>query len=688
MNPISKTWQRASGSILASALVVLLAATLYVPTARAQSVSELQALVAQLLAQITAQQGSGAVSTACPHVWTRPLSQGSSGADVLKLQQFLNSSADTRLAATGAGSPGMETQYYGPVTAAAVSKFQAKYRADILTPLGLSNPTGYFGASSMAKANALCVTGSPTTPGGSNGGNSGELRGGAGFLEDVDYVSAINKEKVGEGEKNVDVIGLELEVDGGSDLRLTAIRVAFKENSAGGSDDFDDYAEEVSVWLDGDEVGSMDVDDMRESKGVWTGTISLDKSAVVRRGDVGELTIAVSALRNIDSSDLGSSNNDWRGGVTMVRYVDANGAAITESSLGDIISVNQLGSDGRAFHFDTFASASGVELRLSESSDNPSAGTVHVDEDGGDEVVLLVGELRGKGSDIEISKLRTTITPVGASVEEMAANFILRIDGDEVATVRANDCLDEANDCSDDDGQAATYVFDDIDYILEKDDTVDFEIVVELLEFGGDFSEEDSLEALVSASDIEAEDESGDDLSGSELRGTVSGEAIRFASSGLNVEMTKTTATILTNISSDSSDDQGQYVMEFRVTAFEDTAWIRLNAGSSTNAVGDALGVAYTIENASNGDTVADGTSYAVLARVSGGNVVGDYVRINAGQTATFRLTVYYDAAATGIYRAQMNQIGYNQNSAAAANRAHALQPEANFDSESVQVMN
>jgi len=84
------------------------------------------------------------------------LAQGTSNAEVMRLQQFLNMDPDTRVAAAGSvGSAGMETQYYGPATAAAVSKFQVKYRAEVLTPNGLVNPTGYFGPSSRAKANAL-----------------------------------------------------------------------------------------------------------------------------------------------------------------------------------------------------------------------------------------------------------------------------------------------------------------------------------------------------------------------------------------------------------------------------------------------------------------------------------------------------------------------------------------------------
>lgn len=67
----------------------------------------------------------------------RDLELGMSGADVLKLQRFLNGKGHT-VAASGDGSPGNETQYFGMMTQRALADYQ---KASGITPA-----LGYFGA--------------------------------------------------------------------------------------------------------------------------------------------------------------------------------------------------------------------------------------------------------------------------------------------------------------------------------------------------------------------------------------------------------------------------------------------------------------------------------------------------------------------------------------------------------------
>ena len=118
--------------------------------ASAQTSTDLQAQINSLLATIAALQAqlagtTGSSSTGAGYTFNTNLTVGSRGTDVMNLQKVLNMSADTRVAATGAGSPGNETSTFGPATKAAVIKWQIKS--------GITPAAGYVGPVSRAKLN-------------------------------------------------------------------------------------------------------------------------------------------------------------------------------------------------------------------------------------------------------------------------------------------------------------------------------------------------------------------------------------------------------------------------------------------------------------------------------------------------------------------------------------------------------
>ncbi|HVV38707.1 MAG TPA: peptidoglycan-binding domain-containing protein [Candidatus Paceibacterota bacterium] len=116
-------------------------------------------VTASLNGQATTGTGTGTgTGGACPAL-SRSLQQGSTGADVKALQVFLNAKAATQVASSGAGSPGLESTYFGPATKAAVIKFQTLNNVD---------PIGIVGPATRAAIAAVCggTSSNPGTPSG------------------------------------------------------------------------------------------------------------------------------------------------------------------------------------------------------------------------------------------------------------------------------------------------------------------------------------------------------------------------------------------------------------------------------------------------------------------------------------------------------------------------------------------
>ncbi|MCF7843984.1 hypothetical protein K9M47_03760, partial [Candidatus Gracilibacteria bacterium] len=88
----------------------------------------------------------------CSYSFSTNMKLGSSGTDVMNLQKVLNMYPQTMVGSTGAGSPGMETTYFGPATRAAVNKFHALH----LVELGISAPTGNVFAGTRALLDEVC----------------------------------------------------------------------------------------------------------------------------------------------------------------------------------------------------------------------------------------------------------------------------------------------------------------------------------------------------------------------------------------------------------------------------------------------------------------------------------------------------------------------------------------------------
>lgn len=114
-----------------------------------------------LSGQVSAQNSSSTSSISSStieipaYVFSNNLRLGADSQDVKQLQILLNSSSDTVVAQSGTGSVGQETTYFGLLTQQAVMRFQQKFSQEILVASGVASPTGFVGAATRAKLNAL-----------------------------------------------------------------------------------------------------------------------------------------------------------------------------------------------------------------------------------------------------------------------------------------------------------------------------------------------------------------------------------------------------------------------------------------------------------------------------------------------------------------------------------------------------
>jgi hypothetical protein len=541
--------------------------------------------------------GVGAFKASAATAPPQPLSIGASGVNVTYLQDALLS--------LGYSIPAGATGYFGLQTKAAVTAFQNTYAAEVLAPLGLTSGTGYYGALTAAKLAAVLAggpvavypagctssagysttTGMPCTGGAnlpagctstvgyspttgvkcdssSTTSGSTTLSGGAGSVSAYKLLSSpTNLREVGEGQNDVKIAGISIEADSGSDLALTAVKLNFSEGTA--TRDLDRYLSDVSVWLGSTEIARVDASDFTDTND-FDKTVSLKSGAIIKAGQIGNLYIAASGVDNLDSADAGDT---WTIDVDSVRFVDAQGAVISEDP----------GTASRTFSAETFATASNVQLRLTENTGNPDISNVEVDDVNTTDGVLLVkGNLKATGSDIEIRELPVTLVSASAEadIDTIATNLILKINGDEIQSldVGADCALDETPVTGANDPNTIMCQFDNVDTTISAGSTATVEIVADLNGTddmadgeGSTLSATLDLDGSGAQGDVVARDESGEDVT--DIPGSITGDTQTFLSTGADVKF------ISSSFTPENVTDviDGTIKIKFSVRAFGDS---------------------------------------------------------------------------------------------------------------------
>lgn len=629
----------ATGVVVAAALVSAVVAA----PAKALTQAEANAIIAALnlsgsqaaaINALVTGSGSGSTGGSCP-VLTRSLQQGSTGADVQSLQVFLNASADTRVAVSGAGSPGMESMYFGPATKAAVIKFQAKNNV---------SPIGVVGPATRAAIAAVCGSTGGNT-GGSTGG-TGSLQGGEGSLNVEGNLGDVESD-VDEGEEDVQVFGVELEAED-SDIGLERVDVDITLSGTGSSQ-LDNYVTEVSLWLDGKRIATQDVDEADEDNDVFSFRFT-DLSGVIEEDETAELYVAVTAVNNVDSGDSAKVLS-----VDMpadaIRAVDAEGISET------YVTASELTAETFSVGEET-----GGDVDISEGDNNPEAEVVTIDEDEDtDDVLVLEFEVEVSDQDVVIDAIPVGLVSsgAGAGIDGAVKRAILKMDGEVIDTQSiGSTALD-----------GIEVLFDNLDIEAEDGDTMTFQVLVDLNDADAStFATGTTLYATTTGSDShwDVEDAAGDDVTPS---GSVSnsGELLVFETEGISVELVSVSEEITFEGDTTGQKQVGEFTIVVDITAVGEDMYIDKSAtrtgtsgaATGTGSAGNGFMYGTTSESTLGTSTI----SAVVTASGSTSNDTSTAFKINDGDTRRFTLTISSEAQNDGVMAWQLYGINWDTES-------------------------
>ena len=271
-----------------------------------------------------------------------------------------------------------------------------------------------------------------------------------------------------------------------------------------------------------------------------------------------------------------------------------------------------------------------AELRISESTNNPDAMTIIVEEgDETDDVEVFIFEIEEEnGVDVTIDDLSIVIEtgdPFGTTNESsVVVKAALYHDSDELgfANVANNGYV----------------TFENIGLEIDGDDQEDLTV---RLTFGDADNYSAGTNVSVEFDEIEtAEDEYGNDEGDMNISGSARGEVHRLISSGAAVDVVSSDADVDGNLVT--------FEIEFDITAIEEDVFIH-----KTDAITD-----YSLAQSGNGYSA----TAEKVSLTSSADDNGDTYRVDEGETETFTLRVSYTPEESGFYRFRAYELEYGFN--------------------------
>jgi hypothetical protein len=443
-----------------------------------------------------------------------------------------------------------------------------------------------------------------------------------------------------EGQDDVEIYAVDVELADDGDLSLDRVDVWFSQ-TATASDDPWDYFTDVSLLVGGKVVATEDADSSSDWSEESNGEISTGSTdneyrmrfsglhAILESGETTAVSVAVSLVNNLDSADEDASWSIEVDDDAGFRFTDGTGFTFTDA-VGD----NSLED---AF---TIGAADEAVVEVSLSEDSPDASVVEISKtaDTNDVHIATYTLEETQGVDVNITEITVDITivdPAGgvdpAGAGTVVKRAMLVVDGDVVGTETVPATAD-----------TEAIIFDGLDIDLDGDSELDVEVHVDIDDTNESATPDRFDEGTtVNADDLdvtEFEDANGNDENDIAVTEGPISDAHELRSEGIMVEFVSASETRSAVADASGESDTGEFKIAFDVTAFGDD----MRVDKSCEAAGaDATGqgTEYTLTI-----TAANTTGWSISciqsASSSDSEDTGDTFEIDEDTTRRITLTV------------------------------------------------
>ncbi|MCR4275823.1 MAG: peptidoglycan-binding protein [Candidatus Parcubacteria bacterium] len=534
----------------------------------------------------TVTSGSTTTTSAGSCSFSRSLTIGSTGADVTCLQ--------SALIAGGFSIPAGATGYFGTQTRAAVASWQASRN--------VAPAVGYFGPISQGAWNlgGTTTTGTTTTTTttttstvagcaagaafssttGAACGTTTTTTGGAltgnGRLTNVTSLGNVTSD-LEVGDSATSVVGVSADATGG-DVAIQRVDTTFTISGTTGSANLDRYVSDVSIYLDGTKLASMDAALGDKDGRVWTYRFS-GLNGVIRSGATGQLYVKVTPVSSIGANEDAVSVT---GGLAIdsVRAVAADG-------ISDTYVDTAVDEDF------TVSSATAGTLTVTTGSDNPVTNLVAVSSSTTSGVTLLSFNLKAKNQAVTITDLPVQIGTSDSLTDVISTVYLMK-----GTTILSSKTVAA--------GTFGTTTFTGINQTIAKDATVNYSIEVDLK---GDSAYPDDT-TLVASTTVYGWDVSDADGATVAPSAAIAGNTQTLTAAGISVAFVSSSATRNTYSIAGSPDSVTDTIV-FTIAAGENDIWVEgdIAAAGILPVVGmDGLSWATTTDSTTGTTTAQTGT--------------------------------------------------------------------------------